>query len=213
MTEKNILAVSEGSNQYLDRSYDTKGRFISYWHQIDEISSLKPHSVLVVGIGNRLVSDYLKQRGMNVKTVDIDPGLNPECVGDVLELPFASKTFAVIACYQVLEHLPFRSFSAALHEIFRVSKEYAVISLPDNSKVYRVFFHIPGVGLFKRLILRPQLKAAKHVVQYGHQWEIGAAGYPLKKVKQNIQKVGFRICKSYRIFEYPHHRFFILKKI
>jgi hypothetical protein len=43
------------------KSYDTKGRFISYWHQIDEIFKLSPENVLEIGIGNRFVSDYLKK--------------------------------------------------------------------------------------------------------------------------------------------------------
>ena len=140
------MAEPEGSNHYWDRIYDTKGRFISYWHQIDEILSLKPRSILLVGVGNRLVSDYLKQRGLSLKTVDKNLELHPDCVGDVLALPFAGNTFAVTACYQVLEHLPFKLFPAALREIFRVSEEYAVLSLPERSKVYKVFFHLLGVG-------------------------------------------------------------------
>ena len=46
-----------------------------------------------------------------------------------------------------------------------------------------------------------------------HYWEIGKAGYPLNKIIKDIQKTGFKIEKTYRIFENPYHRFFILKKI
>lgn len=45
-----------------------------------------------------------------------------------------------------------------------------------------------------------------------HYWEIGKAGYPLSKITKDIEKAGFKIIKTYRIFENPYHRFFVLKK-
>jgi len=45
-----------------------------------------------------------------------------------------------------------------------------------------------------------------------HYWEIGKAGYPLQRIINDIRKTGFNIKKTYRIFEWPYHRFFILKK-
>jgi len=45
-----------------------------------------------------------------------------------------------------------------------------------------------------------------------HYWEIGKAGYPLNRIINEIQRAGFKIEETYRIFENPYHRFFILKK-
>ena len=45
-----------------------------------------------------------------------------------------------------------------------------------------------------------------------HYWEIGKAGYPLNRILEDIERAGFNIIKTYRIFEHPYHRFFILKK-
>ena len=45
-----------------------------------------------------------------------------------------------------------------------------------------------------------------------HYQEIGKAGYPLSKITKDIERTGFDIIKTYRIFENPYHRFFILKK-
>ena len=50
-------------NHYFDKSYDTKERFISYWHQVNEIVRLEPDSVLEIGIGSGFVSKYLKEKG------------------------------------------------------------------------------------------------------------------------------------------------------
>jgi len=43
-------------NHYFNEKYDSKSRFISYWHQIYEIVRLRPKNVLEIGIGNGFVS-------------------------------------------------------------------------------------------------------------------------------------------------------------
>jgi len=200
------------SNHYFNNSYDSKGRFISYWHQVNEIVRLEPDSVLEIGIGNGFVSKYLKERDINITTLDFDSNLNPDRVGSVLDIPFEDNIFEVVACFEVLEHLPFENFSKALAEIYRVSKTYAILSLPDVNRVYRIDIHIPKVGVFKKLIPLPRLKVPTHNFDGEHYWEIGKAGYPLNKIISDIQKSGFEVEKTYRIFENPYHRFFTLKK-
>ena len=66
---------------YFRKEYDNKSRFISYWHQINEIIKLNPKRVLEIGVRNKFVSKYLKERGVNVTTLDIDKRLNPEDFG------------------------------------------------------------------------------------------------------------------------------------
>jgi len=197
---------------YFNESYDSKERFISYWHQIDEIIKLTPQKVLEIGLGNRFVSIYLKERGINITTLDIDKKLNPDVAGSVLEIPFTDNSFDVVACYEVLEHLPYENFTEALSEICRVAKLYVILSIPDVRRVYRFYVHIPKVGVFKKLIPLPRLKSPTHNFDGEHYWEIGKAGYSFKKIISDIERAGFKIKKTYRIFENPYHRFFILKK-
>jgi hypothetical protein len=45
-----------------------------------------------------------------------------------------------------------------------------------------------------------------------HYWEIGKDGYPLSRIKNDIQKIGSLIQRTYRVLEYPYHRFFVLQK-
>ena len=197
---------------YFNKSYDTKERFIGYWHQVNEIVMLEPDSVIEIGIGSGFISKYLRERDINITTLDFDPNLNPDRVGSVLDIPFEDNFFEVVACYEVLEHLPFENFNKALAEILRVSKSYAVLSLPDASRSYRFDMQIPKIGEIKRLIPLPRLKKLIHNFDGEHYWEIGKAGYPLKRILKDIKKAGFKIKKTYRLFEHPYHRFFILKK-
>lgn len=201
-------------NHYFNKSYDTKERFISYWHQVNEILSPEPESVLEVGIGNGFVVNYLKQRGIDITTLDIDVRLNPDCVGSVLDIPFTSSNFEVVACFEVLEHLPYEVVYKALKEIHRVTKKHVILSLPDRSLSYRFYFHIPKTKskMFKRLIPIPRLIPLKDKFDGEHYWEIGKDGYPLSKIKNDIRGAGFKIEKTYRMFENPFYRFFILIK-
>lgn len=200
------------SDHYFKSTYETKKRFISYWHQINEIVRLEADSVLEIGIGNGFVSRYLKQRGVNITTLDIDKELNPDRVGSVLDIPVADISFDFAACYEVLEHLPFEQFPLALSEIFRVSKYGAILSLPDATRCYRLFIQIPKIGIIRRIITLQLLQKPMHVYSKEHCWEIGMAAYPLSRIAGEIKNVGFSIDATYRLFEHPYHRFFILKK-
>ena len=120
-------------NHYYATNYDNKEQFFSYWHQIDEILSLNAEEVLEIGKGNGFVSNYLLGRGKKLFTLDINKGLIPDVVGTVREMPFCSETFDVVACYEVLEHLPYDFFCDALKELYRVSRSHVILSLPDRS--------------------------------------------------------------------------------
>jgi SAM-dependent methyltransferase len=199
-------------NHYFEQSYDSKGRFVSYWHQIDELIKLRSTSILEIGIGNSLVSNYLKQRGYNITAMDVDPGLNPDTVGSVANIPFVDGSFEVVACFELLEHLPYERFPTVLREIHRVSKKHTVLSLPDASWVYRLYIQMPKIGELKELISLPQLKAPKHEFDGQHYWEIGKAGFHLRRILKDMERAGFCIIKTYRVFEIPYHRFFLLAK-
>jgi hypothetical protein len=87
-----------------------------------------------------------------------------------------------------------------------------VLSLPDANRVYRIYIQIPKLGLFKKLIQIPRLKKVVHHFDGQHYWEIGKAGYSLKRVINDIINLGFIIERTYRVFEMPYHRLFVLKK-
>lgn len=89
---------------YYYKNYDTKERFCSYWHQIEEIVSHNPKDILEIGIGNGFVSRHLRQRGFNVVTLDLDKKLGPDVAASTLSTPFSDKTFEAVTCYEVLEH-------------------------------------------------------------------------------------------------------------
>lgn len=212
MESKPEHQVQVEPNHYFNKIYDSKDRFISYWHQIDEIIKLNPKKLLEIGVGNGFVSKYLKDRKVNVTTLDIDKRLNPDVVGNVLNIPFADNSFDVVSCCEVLEHLPYENFKNALSEILRVTSDYMILSLPDTNRAYYLHIQIPKIGTFERLILLPRIKNPIHKFDGEHYWEIGKKNYSLYKIIRDIKETGFKIKKTYRVFENPYYRFFILSK-
>ncbi len=206
---KNIESsmMENGNNVYFDSSYVNKRRFVSYWCQINEIIKLDPKLVLEIGVGNKLVTNFIKSKGIDVVTMDIDKRLNPNIVGDITSLPIKSNSFDLIACFEILEHIPFSKLKKTLRELKRVTTSYVLISVPDQKKCMRI--RLPFIG--KLMIKYPSLKKMNGKPGGTHYWEINRRGYPLKKIKDIFEDVGFNIEDTYRLFENPYHRFFILK--
>ena len=118
----------------------------------------------------------------------------------------------IICCYEVLEHLPYESFSKALVEMFLVSNAHVVLSLPDAERLCLLNIQLPILGKITKIMTLPRLIKPKHVFDGQHYWKIGRDGYPLSRISNDIKNAGFEIKKTYRVFEYPLHRFFVLKK-
>lgn len=213
----NIQQVTPTSKPQVDPAhygikYDSKKRFISYWHQIHEVIALGKHNILEIGIGNGFVSDYLGKMGLKVTTVDIDDRLAPDITASVYSLPFADESFELVACYEVLEHLPYESFSLSLQEMYRVSKSDVIISLPDRNRYLSLDIFMPRIGNIKKFYSVPRFRKVMHTFDGEHYWEIGADGYSLERIISDIELINFKIINTYRIFEFPYHRYFVMQK-
>jgi len=204
--------LAENEHHYFNTAYDVKGRFSSYWHQINEIIKVRPTKVLEIGIGTGFVTRYLKERGVDIINIDVMHSLKPDIAASVLALPFSSEIFSIVGCYEVLEHIPYEDFTTALEELARVSRKHVVLSLPDVTTAYRFFAELPRMKPIKKFIPHPFHRSSVHIYDGHHHWEIGKKYYSLRKIKTDIGKLGLKIIKSYRVFEFPYHRFFLLQK-
>lgn len=210
--ERPGLGAPQVPPEHYERArYESKERFISYWHQIDEVRRLAPDTLLEVGIGSGFVSRYLRRLGLDVTTLDFDARLGPDVVGSVLEMPFERGAFDAVACFEVLEHLPYGRFGAALGELRRVARRHVLLSLPDAQKAYTVRVRVPHVFGVRWLVPRPWGRPKPHAFDGEHYWEIGKAGYPLGRICADVEQAGFEVAKTYRVFEHPYHRFFVLE--
>jgi SAM-dependent methyltransferase len=202
-----------GAAHYEFAKYVEPHRWASFWYQIHEVLRSRPSSVLEIGVGSGITKNLLAHLGIRVETVDIDIELCPSCVASVLQLPFVDCSFDTVACFQVLEHLPYDQFVPALREIRRVCRDRAIISLPDARFYLRLQATLPYLGTKRFGCTVPRPKERKHTFDGEHYWEVGKRGYPLRLVQADAESAGFEIVREYRMWDHPYHHVFVLMTV
>lgn len=207
--------IQVSRDHYFDK-YDSVERFISYFHQIDFALKTKTQKILEIGVGNMIVADYLKRRGLDVTTCDFDKELEPEYVADVRELPFEDGQFETVLAFEILEHIPFLDFEKALLELRRVARKNILISFPYSCAYLESIF-VFSIPFFKKRITLPiripyfPFKVEINEKNKEHYWEMGRRGYSKRKIRSIIRKY-FRIKKEFQPMLNSYHYFFILEK-
>ena len=150
-----------------------------------------------------------ERRAWSVTTLDFDESLHPDIVASVTDMPLADGSYDVVACFEVLEHIPWELFPRALAEIHRVCRAKAIISLPDRRGYFRL--NIPKL-LPRRLCRRPFWKPIAHQFDGQHYWAVNKKGFPLAQVMDRMTAAGFQVEHTFRPWEYPVNRFFRLRR-
>jgi SAM-dependent methyltransferase len=200
-------------SHYRFSKYVHKKRWLSIWHQLDEVLSLEPQTVLELGPGPGLFKTLAGHFGIRVETVDLDPELEPDYVASATDLPMENDSYDCVCAFQMLEHLPYDQSIKAFDEMARVAKDHVVISLPDAKTVWPYIIHIPKFGRIVFHVPRPRLKKPVHLFNGEHYWEINKQGYSLQKILDDFKAdKKLVLTKTYRVQEHPYHRFFIFQK-
>jgi ubiquinone/menaquinone biosynthesis C-methylase UbiE len=109
---------------------------------LEEVKPLNPKTVLDVGCGEGFTLQQLYEHGIGEKLEGVDfqeaaitlgNTIHPHLKlkqGDIYDLPFKDNSFDVVMCTEVLEHLE-RPLEA-LKELKRVTKQYLIISVPNE---------------------------------------------------------------------------------
>lgn len=210
MNSRKALEVQVDKDIYISLDYMSPDRMAAFSYQFNEIVKLKPQSILEIGIGNGLLSFLLRKAGFEVTTLDFDPSLEPDITASVTDIPCPDNSFDVVVGFEVLEHLPFDLFQTSLEEMRRVTKRSVVISLPDSRTWFRVY--LPRIGKRKFLFNKPFFRFHEHQFDGHHYWQINTKNHSLSRIKKTIKNSGFLISDTYRIWEYPKHRMFVLSK-
>ena len=169
-----------------------------YWNQ-QKLMQNKVRSgdnVLEIGVGSGFTANYLKSKGVNIKTLDIDGGKKPDIVANLVEYQFPDHYDHVLA-FEVFEHIPFVEFKRVFEKISHMCKKYIFISVPRNEKVWlQLNFHFPIVG--KRELRFVTLRGK--VIEPAHFWEIGDGCVSINDLEQVFCKRGFTILTKTRRF-------------
>lgn len=214
------------------KRYDNRYRLYTYAEQLSETLRLGADSAIEVGVGSGFLSRNLRAAGMSLMTVDFDPQLRPDIAASVTSLPLPDGAAEVSLCFQVLEHLPFEQFPAAVRELSRVSSRWVFLSLPDPRHQVRLAVSnrhqwiVSGWALWKRKVTRwpgqqcseygdtgwPLWPLKLHRFDGQHYWEIGKPETPLPKVLEALRQSGLALQRHYRLYLDPRHHYFLLEK-
>jgi SAM-dependent methyltransferase len=87
--------------------------------------------------GHRHLEESLGKDGLEVYEIDLGGDCDLKVnLDDLTQLPFNDKSFDVVCAFDVLEHL--ENFHLVNEEMFRVAKDYVLISLPNSAS--EIFF-------------------------------------------------------------------------
>jgi ubiquinone/menaquinone biosynthesis C-methylase UbiE len=82
-------------------------------------------TALDVATGGGHVARRLRKAGINVVTVDPAPGMEPDVISRGEDLPFADRSYDVVACRVAAHH--FEDVEKALSEMARVSRDRVIV--------------------------------------------------------------------------------------
>jgi len=110
--------------------------------RIDEIIRNIPEDVITIldiGCGNGAVLNKLLESSKYERLVGIDFSetalkyvKTEKYLMNIENLIFKDKSFDLVICNEVLEHLPYQEYNSALKEITRVAKKYILVTTPNQ---------------------------------------------------------------------------------
>lgn len=163
----NLAADAQASSNYRKHTAANpiQRALIERFHQkiVAEIVALAPESFLDAGCGEGFVAKCILEALPNVQLRGCDLSesalqlarrTNPAAefyTGSVVDLPFADKSFDVVGCFEVMEHLPGDLPRQALSEYARVARRAVVLSVPHEP-----YFCLANAARGKNLDVRPR---------------------------------------------------------
>ena len=217
------LALSKGNLN--------KGKFLtfahsnSYYLQMLTINNLNVGSVLEVGPGENFVANYMRSIGIKYETIDITEDQEPTILGKLEDIDTSKYTnrYNLVCAFQMLEHSPYKEFTSNLKKMAIMSNRYVFISLPyacyglkfslsftfGQNKNFRKSFSLYLPLNKKNRRYREEYK--KEFSWAVHYWEIGRKGFPLKRIKADIESSGLRIIDTFHS-DNPYHYFILTEK-
>ena len=123
--------------------------------KIESIMSIIPsgvNTILDVGCGDGAITNVL---GSKYKATGLDISLEAlkfvsqevrALIGSAARLPFSDKSFDLVFSSEMIEHVPYEIMKAAVSELKRVSKEYILLSVPNDEQLRKRYVKCISCG-------------------------------------------------------------------
>lgn len=188
MPEKSVngYRLSYGSTNWIHK-IESREHWCFYWRQASLVENFASNSsqLVEIGVGSAFLQNYLKARGRNVISVDIDENKNPDFVSDASQFNFGSLKPDCILAFEVFEHIPYPLFQRVVTNIARAEPSVIIFSLPRSVR-YLVQFRLklPKIPPLEANITIPKRK----ILTPNHFWELSMFGGTAKGVVEGDQK-------------------------
>ncbi len=113
-----------------------KKREKTYYKEAISLIPSDVESILDIGCGEGTFFNMLEDKyftiGLDVSRTALRYVKKQKVQGDIGNLPFKSRSFDLVTCLEVLEHLKQDAFINGISEIERVAKKYIIVSVPNE---------------------------------------------------------------------------------
>ena len=195
---------------YLSEKYFSIPQLCSFAHQLNFIYSMRPQSVIEIGIGNGFVATYLRRAGLPVVTADINPALEPDICAPLCNVQeHIDSPLDLVVCCEVLEHMPLNELDANL-DYLRDLGDRLFLTLPNSYRSWGgaglAFLPKLGVRLFD---FNFDIPLRRSIAGGPHYWEVGYNRSCSRAAIVNRLKKLYPKVRSGRFALNPYHVWFI----
>jgi hypothetical protein len=178
-----------------------------YWNQQKLIFGKIDNSdrILEIGVGSKFAYNYIKLRGFYIKSIDIDPGKEPDIVANIVEEKNIFHDFDVVMAFDVFEHIPYNEFIDVIKRCHAANINKIFIGLPRYRKlILDLSFKLPFTGEKNIYLTIPKNK----ITEWAHHWELGYSIFTKDKVLKDLHAIGY-LCKEFYIYKNETFFYFI----
>lgn len=172
----------------------------------------KEHNLIELGVGSGFCSGYLKTKGFNIETIDIDKDKKPDILCDIIDWK-PDKIYDGFLCYQVFEHMPFQNFEKIIERVSKLGIKYLYISVPHNSiskkKMIQGHVTLAKIGP-KNIYLTWPLNKPVPITHKTHIWELEDGTISFEMYYDVFKKNGYENIVAERIY-YAYYNVFKLR--
>jgi hypothetical protein len=150
---------------------ENESHFNWYYHQAKLVYKKcdRTDRILEVGVGTGLLSDMLKKRGWNLRTLDIDEHKQPDHCVNALDFDYKVHRIDIVLAFEIFEHIPFETFKKVINKISDSGVKSVYFSLPWNERqVFGLSVKLPKFKVFSWSFWLPLNK----INTYAHFWEL-----------------------------------------
>lgn len=151
---------------------ESETHFNWYFHQASLVYSncTRDEELLEIGVGAGLLSDLLKKRGWNIKTLDIDPRKKADFNESAVDFDYKKHSIGVVLAFEIFEHIPLSTFEKTLLRIAEGDVRNIYFSLPWNERrVAELSVKLPRLPALNWALAFP----GKVITTRNHFWELG----------------------------------------